>query len=793
MRKFVRRAMVLAIAGVMTIGVTAPAVAVAPSRDASAGPSARPDDRPGPLTARQNERRKAAMRLILSGQQSPDQDGVVQLADDKYFQAALSGTGQIFTILSEFGDQGSGRFGTVPGPLHNNIAKPNRQIVNGAPNPNYNPDLLYDNNRHWKPDFNRAYYEDLFFGAGDSFADFYLKQSSGNYTVAGSVSDWVQVPGNASTYGDNAIEDFGGAWQFIEDSGNAWYQAQVNAGRSVADIQAELASFDVWDRYDHDGDGDFDEPDGYLDHFQAVHAGEGEDAGGGAQGADAIWSHRWYVNPTDFGLTGPTVGGEEVLFGGSQIGDTGYWIGDYTVEAENGGLGVFAHEFAHDLGLPDFYDTNAGENGTAFWTVMSSGSWMGDGTEDIGTKPNYMGPWEKLQLGWLDYAVVSGSETGTFTLSPAARQVADQEQAVIVDVPDEAVVSDYTVPAGGHAWWTSSADDLNTTLTRSLGDLSAYRSVTVTASAWYDIEAGFDYLFAEYSTNGGDDWTQIGSPVDGSSNGRWKGLRYSVPGGSADTLFRFRYQTDGGVHLAGAFLDDIVVKSGGTTLFTDGVEGGDNGWTAEGGFKISTGSEESVGDRYYIAENRTYVDYDATLETGPYQFSFGLTDPEEVEHFAFEDGLLVWLVDETYGDNNNSEHAGHGLALPVDARPAPFAWSDGTKPSNRRQPFDATFGLQAVADGPTIDPETGDALPCAGLHKQVVVGKGKNQSLEYRCAWPAALSPIPAFSDSGVDAYWDATNPQNSTKTAGSGVTITVTGQTTGGTMTISVTNPSTP
>ena len=222
----------------------------------------------------------------------------------------------------------------------------------------------------------------------------------------------MQVPGNASTYGDNTVEDFGGAWQFIEDTGNAWYE-RARAGKSTAaDPGASLRQFDVWDRYDYDADGDFDEPDGYLDHFQAVHAGEGEDAGGGAQGADAIWSHRWYVNPTDFGLTGPTVGGEDVLFGGAQIGDTGFWIGDYTVEAENGGLGVFAHEYAHDLGLPDFYDTNAGENGTAFWTLMSVGSWLGDGTEDIGTTPDYMGPWEKLQLGWLDYDVVGRRAAG---------------------------------------------------------------------------------------------------------------------------------------------------------------------------------------------------------------------------------------------------------------------------------------------------------------------------------------------------------------------------------------------
>ena len=179
----------------------------------------------------------------------------------------------------------------------------------------------------------------------------------------------------------------------------------------------------------------------------------------------------------------------------------------------------------------------------------------------------------------------------------------------------------------------------------------------------------------------------------------------------ANTLVRFRYQTDGGVHLPGAFIDDISLKNGGTNLFSDDVEGGVNGWTAAGGFKISTGTESTIGDRYYIAENRAYVGYDATLATGPYQFSFGLTDPDKVEHFQFQDGLLVWMVDETYTDNNNSEHTGHGLALPVDARPVPFRYDNGAMPSNRRQPFDATFGLQPVPDGPTADPEPG-SLRC---------------------------------------------------------------------------------
>ncbi|GAA2897437.1 immune inhibitor A domain-containing protein [Microbacterium esteraromaticum] len=741
------------ITGVMMM----PAATAAPSPVDPADGAAvqRADNRPGPLTDRQNERRKAAQRLILSGQASPNEDGVVSLnaENDKYYEAAVTGTGRLFTILAEFGDQGSGKLGTTPGPLHNQIPEPDRTV---------------NNSTHWRADFDTDYYETLFFGETDSMADFYSKQSAGNYTVDGEVSDWVKVPGNASTYGDNTVEDYGGAWKFIADSANAWYQAQIDAGRSAADVLAELKTFDVWDRYDHDNDGDFDEPDGYIDHFQAVHAGEGEDAGGGLQGEDAIWSHRWYVNQTDFGATGP----DGAEFGGTQIGDSGIWIGDYTVEAENGGLGVFAHEYAHDLGLPDFYDTAGGENSTSFWTLMSSGSWLGDGKEDIGTTPNFMGPWEKLQLGWLDYSIVNPGENGEFTLSPAALQTDGQEQALVVDIPDDERTSTVVDLAGGHAWWTSSADDLNVSLTRTL-DLSAVKSATVTASAWYDIEAGYDYLHAEYSTDGGKTWTTAGSPISDSSSDRWKGVRYSVPGGGADTQFRFRYQTDGGVHLAGAFIRDIVVKSGGTTLYTD-----QEGWTAdpaEGGFVWSDGTMTSSGDRYYLAENRTYVGYDSTLEVGPYQFSKGITAPDWVEHFPFQDGLVVWAVDESYSDNNTIDHLGHGLALPVDANPVPITYPDGTMPSNRRQPFDAAFGL--------------NPLDQVSLHKEVMVGKGKKATVETLAASSAPGMQKSTFSDADTHAYYDESNPLAGVIVAGHGVSIEVLSQVTGGTMTVAVTN----
>ena len=103
------------------------------------------------------------------------------------------------------------------------------------------------------------------------------------------------------------------------------------------------------------------------------------------------------------------------------------------------------------------------------------------------------------------------------------------------------------------------------------------------------------------------------------------------------------------------------------------------------------------------------------------------------------------MVDETYTDNNTIDHPGHGLTLPVDARPEPFGYGDGIgRPSNRRQPFDATFGLQATDD--------------VTLHKEVLVGHGNNQTVETVDA-PAPSNPgIPTFNDGEEDAYYSEDN-----------------------------------
>ena len=765
----------VAIAAAATLAVTAQLPATASNRAydgataGSAGATQRVDNHQSPQTRHWLERRKAALAKVAAGKATIRANGNVTLdaATNNVAEVEFAKQDKIFTILAEFGDQSLGKYGTVPGPLHNKIPQPDR---------------AEDNSTTWEPNYNKTYYRTLFNASApaESMKSYYQALSSGEYSVVNSVRGWVKVPWNESYYGDNSIEDFGGSWAFIQDTGNAWY-AKANQNLTRKQINAYLSQFDVWDRYDFDGDGNYDEGDGYIDHFQAVHAGEGEDAGGGAQGDDAIWSHRWYVNATDFGLSGPTVGGAANLSGGARIGNSRYWLGDYTTEPENGGLGVFAHEFGHDLGLPDYYDTAGGENGTAFWTLMSSGSWLGHGAEaneGIGTTPGLMGPEEKLFLGWLDYTNVPMGDDGSFTITPAQTSTGEGTQAVKVKLPDKHPSTEYTTPpTGANAWWTGSADSLNETLRRAV---PAASRVTVKVDAWYDIEEGYDYLYGEYSTDGGDTWQRAGKPVTGSSNDKWTTLQFSYDAGDRATQFRFRYQTDGGVHYAGAFLDDIVAKSGGTVLFSDPVDG-TGSWTKTGLWQLSSGTVTKTTDQYYLLENRHWHDgYDDTLRTGPYQFSFALTAPNKVEFFSFRPGMLVWYVDHSFEDNNTSEHPGGGQSLPVDARPIPFTYPDGSKPSNRRQPFDATFDTVGV--------------PKTCLHKEVLVGNGQDQHVELveACPSEADRAAMPTFDDTNPLAYYSDLNKLNSVMVAGHGVTVTVTGHE-GSALIVSVDNPPAP
>ena len=701
------------------VGASAPRDGVAP--DGQVTP-AKNDNKPDPLSTKQAELKKLAVEAELNGK-APGK--VKEVAKGQYVQLALEGTGMIWTVQGEFSD--------LP---HNSIAEPDRTV---------------NNTTLWVPDFSKAHMDGLLYDrtpGANSMANYYLEQSSGRYTVAGEATDWIPV-GNHLTYDDNPDSN---VWLFIRDTVNGWYNEQIAAGKTPAQINEYLSQFDKRDRYDYNGNGNFDEPDGYIDTFQSVHSGEGEEAGGGALGSEAIWSHSWYAFSNLMGIAGPAFN----KLGGIQIGNSDYWVGKYTIQPENGGVGVFTHEYGHDLGLPDLYDTSGGENGTGFWTLMSSGSWMGDGTTDIGSKSSHMGAWEKFQLGWLNYQVAHAGKTATFKLGPMEANT-KQAQGLFVILPKKTVVSNIGVPFAGSSYYYSGAgDNLNNFMYKSY-NLAA--GSTLSAMVKYNIELDWDYAYLVYSTDNGASWTPIqtnlstttdpngqnkGFGITGISSG-WVDLTANLPAGNV--LLGFRYWTDANTGGFGFMADDINV----TGSATDGAETA-AGWTYEPttGFHVTTGTESALFNQYYVAEYRQYKGYDSTLKTGPYFFGY-MNNPalvNYVDHFPYQDGLLINYWDTSQKNNQTRRHPGAGLLLPIDAHFKALRNINGAVWRNRIQSYDSTFTLDKT-----------DALN--NLHVNSVLSP------------VPSLQAVPVFDDRTL--YYDPANPQGSVMNPKTGTQIRIT------------------
>jgi immune inhibitor A len=700
---------------------TADGIDFSPGLPAKAVPAAKQKgtmhDLPHPLETERRALRKQALEQLLqsqgaggSGNQAKGK--VIKLPKGQYVELAREGEDLIWTVLGEFGDTPSPVYGGIPGPQRNQIPQPDAN----------------NNTTIWRSDFNRDYYLDILFNdakGANSMRNFYKEQSSGRYAVDGDVTDWVQVPYNTAHYGLTYPD----TWFFIQDTITGWYDAQIAAGMTPEDIDEYLAPYDVWDRYDQDGDGDFNEPDGYIDHFQAVHAGEGEEAGGGAYGSEAIWSHRWYVQLTPIGAGGPTLeDGTVVPYGGTRIGGSRFWIGDYTIEPENGGVGVFAHEFGHDLGLPDLYNTAGGpSNSTGWWTLMSGGSWGSNGTVDIGSMPTHMGAWEKFQLGWLDYEVAFSGEPSDHRLGPAAYN-SRNAQGLFVIAPDKEVLEVPFAYDGDYLYYSGSGDNLENAMVKTV---SLPVDATLSAKANFDIEQDWDYAYllvcsaaingcapveTSLSTDSNPNGQNFGHGITGSSDGEWLDLTADLSAfGGTDVDLVFYYWTDAFVSPAGLMLDAIEISG----QPFDCAES-DAGWTFYG-FSVLEGGQYGYYFNAYVAEVRQYRGYDAALQTGPYVFGYG-HDPalwNLVDHFPYQDGLLISYWDGSQVDNNTVNHPGEGLILPIDAHPEPLHLDPNIFGPNATwwssiQSFDSPFSLQPT-DSITLHyfgfPTTHPSLP----------------------------------------------------------------------------------
>ena len=457
-----------------------------------------------------------------------------------------------------------------------------------------------------------------------------------------------------------------------------WNQ-QKDAGRTDAEIKAALKSYDAWDRYDHDGDGNFNESDGYLDHFQIVHAGGDQSDGDRYQGEDAIWSHRWRAFQGGQEGSGPP----NFPIGGTQIGDTGLWVADYTMQAENGGLSVVAHEYGHDLGLPDHYDTASPEdNAVNWWTLMGQSRLRAGSDVGVGTRPADLGVWDKLALGWLDYEVADAGQETTRRARSARVQLGEAagagRSAAAEDGADRRCPRR---PRGAPQWWSGSWNAYTSGLTRQIdvpaGEASAHLLDPLQHRGLRPEPC--DYAYVEVNDgNGLRRRSRVTSPprprATASRVGATAGCRrsFDLSAYAGKTMIlRFRYATNGGTKVRTSpprwVCSSTTSRSppGQTTIFADGAEDGRQRLELGAVPQRSARRAATSYRHFYLASYRTYVSYDRYLQTGPYNLGWWPSRPQKADFFPYQNGLLVNYWDTQYV---RQRHLGAPRARPGSCR-----------------------------------------------------------------------------------------------------------------------------
>lgn len=600
----------------------------------------------------------------------------------------LTTTSKVLVLLVEFSDAEGG------GPKHNQIEAP----------------PLFNNAAFWVDDFSIGHYQEMLFDRTPgqaTMANFYLENSSGRYTVEGDVYGWFSVPHDESHYGKDG-EPEGGNPNIDNANGPQW-RIISDLLPSVPEGSTDWSQYDVTDRYDWDNDGDFNEPDGYIDYVMVIHAGVGQEAGGGAQGRDAIWSHRGRANfqpPGTPHLTGPS---QFVQRGGILIDPKNdLWILDYTMMPENGAVGVFSHEFGHDLGLPDLYDTrpkNGSESSVAFWSVMSMGSWASLEGEPIGTFPTHFSAYEKKELGWLDYDEVKlgNEDLHKFALLDRAEFHGQNAQALEIHLPEGIKVAKVFEPIDGNFYEYSDVGDERVQALSTEIDLSGVDEARLTFKVNYDIEPAFDYAYVEIEDAEGKlvsipgnittvedpNGTNIGHGITGTTGGKWIDADFDLtPYVGFKRRLRFRYITDPAEGGKGFAIDDLKIDAIG---FHESFETQDHHWSRNGFVRLANGEVSREYSHSYMLEWRTNYGFDRALGSLSYFMAPGL-----VRYFSYQPGLVLWYRNGSLdlGDNRVGQHPGEGGLLVVDAR-AEVEWLDEHRPfGTRYQIHDAAFGFE---------------------------------------------------------------------------------------------------
>ena len=250
-------------------------------------------------------------------------------------------------------------------------------------------------------------------GAIGSVFDYYNENSFGQFTPHFDVLTPVNLSGSVSTYGSN-------------DS---------NAYKALLEACEELDAEVDFSKYDNDNDGVID--------FIIFYFGGYDEAQCPQTSAytQYIWSHASNLSSLGKTFDGKTVG---KYFCTSEL--KGY-SGSTMCS-----IGTTCHEFAHTLGLPDFYDVRYQEGSSDTqaanmydFDLMASGSYNGNSTT-----PPYLNAEELMEIGWLS-SIPEIASTGSYSLPAINYEGATEYSAYMTKT---SVSNEYFVyeTRGGTRW-----------------------------------------------------------------------------------------------------------------------------------------------------------------------------------------------------------------------------------------------------------------------------------------------------------------------------------------------------
>jgi M6 family metalloprotease-like protein len=229
---------------------------------------------------------------------------------------------------------------------------------------------------------------------------YFHEASFGKLTITGNIFGWYRLPHPLSYYGRDchAIND-------ANCSG-------INQSWKIANDTIPLVESDV----------DFTN----YDYYVFLHAGAGQET---SLNNDDIWSVT-YFDQSMKTLT-RTI--------------TRFSIVPELEAPPNVPNGDWCVELAHDLGVPDLYDTTNGpNNGKSIlgpWDLMDKGSWNGD---PPGSLPAHMTAWAKIRLGWISGPMLLTAAPGTTTTLVAPTEIAsNQVHAIKVPIGENQSSSNY--------------------------------------------------------------------------------------------------------------------------------------------------------------------------------------------------------------------------------------------------------------------------------------------------------------------------------------------------------------